>query len=113
VGRTICGRKKIKIRIVLPLRFRGKNAYAFVERRQPSSFLHLAKIVKSDGLMSYKRAFAVGLSTCKFTFQGPYSFRDRGNPQECKIFNKAEPMYLEAIIKAFIPKTVSIFGQSR
>jgi hypothetical protein len=51
---TIRGHRKIKTRIILPFGLRRKNACTFVECRQPLSFLHLEKPIKSEGLVSYK-----------------------------------------------------------
>jgi hypothetical protein len=65
---TIRGRRKIKTRIISPFGLRRKNDCAIVECRQPLSFLHLEKPIKSEGLVSYKQAFVEELTNYKFTF---------------------------------------------
>jgi hypothetical protein len=54
--------------------------------------------VVSGGLMNYKRAFVVAV-TSRILFQCPYSFSHRGSPQGFEVFNEEEPMYPKAAIK--------------
>jgi hypothetical protein len=50
--------------------------------------------------------------THKFTSRGPSSFSQKGNPQGYDVFNEAESVYPEAIIKASFPKILSIHGRN-
>jgi hypothetical protein len=59
--------------------------------------------VVSGGLMNYKRAFVVAV-TSRILFQCPYSFSHRGSPQGFEVFNEEEPMYPKAAIKASFPQ---------
>jgi hypothetical protein len=59
MGWAIRGCKKVEIGGVSSFRFPRQDVGAFLECRQPSSFVRLKQLVKSKGVVSYKRAFSV------------------------------------------------------
>jgi hypothetical protein len=63
MGRAKRGRKKAKTEGISPLRFLRQNAGAFLEHGKSPSFFHLNQHVTSEGLMCYKRSFAVDSSS--------------------------------------------------